>query len=122
MEPVFSGKDLKLIEGLVYNPDLEPGYELLRGCLIWDDERPDWCSSEGALSREGEANLTSLWAMRNSLHLGCDLSACSIDPDYTRDIWERAQKQVPNWPGFKRLTLSQKDKEYLEHEAASEDF
>ena len=35
MEPLFTGKDLELMEALVYNPSLEPGYEILKGCLIW---------------------------------------------------------------------------------------
>jgi len=43
----FSGKDLELIEGLVYNPSLKPGYEALKDALIWSDERPDGLTPEG---------------------------------------------------------------------------
>jgi hypothetical protein len=108
MEPLFTGRDLLLIKALVYNPNLEPGYESIKGCLIWDDERPN------NLTSDAYSNLCSLWGARALLHRGLTLADHPLDPDYCRDIWERALAQVPEWPGFKRLTLSAKDKDYYE--------
>jgi hypothetical protein len=110
MEPLFIGKDLQLIQNLRYDPALTPSFEGLRGCLIWDDERPD------GLSPEAYNYLSSLWGARSLLHKGLSLSDHPINPEYATDIWQRALKQVPNWPGFKRLKLTEKDAQYLQHE------
>jgi hypothetical protein len=108
MEPLFTGKDLQLMEALVYDPSLGPGYEALKGCLIWEDERPS------GLSPDAYSNLCSLWGARALFHRGLTLADHPLNPEYSRDIWERALHQVPGWPGFKRITLSAKDKEYYE--------
>ena len=108
METVFAGNDLKLMKSMVYEPDLEPSYEFLKGCLIWNDERPD------GLTPDGYDNLSSLWIARALLHNGLGLSDDPINPDFTRELWERAMNEVPEWPGFKRITLSYKDRQYLE--------
>lgn len=108
MDPVFSGNDLRLIEGLVYDPNLEPSYEFLKGCLIWTDERPD------GLTPAAYDSLCSLWMARGLLHRGFNLSDDPIDPAFTKDLWERAIRQVPQWPGFRRLDIGEKDRNYLQ--------
>jgi hypothetical protein len=107
-EPVFTGNDLRLMESLVYDANLEPSYEFLKGCLVWTDERPE------GLTPAAYDKLGSLWIARSLLHRGLDFSDHPINPEYCRNLWERAIRQVSNWPGFKRLTLSEKDKRYYE--------
>jgi hypothetical protein len=36
-------------------------------------------------------------------------------------VWEQALKEIPNWPGFKRLKLSEKDQEYYEQKIKQND-
>jgi len=109
LEPLFTGRDLELIESLVYDPELEPSYDILRGCLAWMDE-----GQRLPLTTEGHDNLTFLIAARSYIQEGRDFSEYIIAPDHLRLIWERALKQGFRWPGFKRLTLSEADKAYLE--------
>ena len=40
MEPLFAERDLQLIAGLEYDPALEPAFDEVKACLVWDDERP----------------------------------------------------------------------------------
>jgi len=110
MEPVFAGNDLRLMQSLIYDASLEPAYEYLKGCLVWRDERPD------DLTPAAYENLSSLWIARSLLHRGLDFSDDPINPEFTREIWNRAIQQIPDWPGFKRISLSKKDAEYYEHE------
>jgi hypothetical protein len=117
LEPLFTGRDLELIESLVYDPVLSPSFDIMRGALIWADEWPNGLTSDGL------DNLFSLIAARSFLHRGLDFSKFKLAPDRFRLIWESAQQQGFRWPGFKRLTLSDTDKAYYEHqlkEAAEE--
>jgi len=104
----FLGNDLKLIEALVYNPSLEPSFDVMRDALVWDDERPD------GLSREGYEKLCDLWIVRSLIHRGISFTDWPLDPEYFGTVWSQAQKQGFKWPGFNRLHLSQKDREYYE--------
>jgi hypothetical protein len=109
---LFALRDLKVIEALVYNPSLEPGYELLKGCLIWRDEMPD------NITPQGWDVLGTLWGARAQLH-NINAGAEPWLPGYGRETWDQAMKEITNWPGFKRLTLSEKDWAYWEEEQRS---
>lgn len=109
-EPLFTGNDLRLIDSLVYDPSLEPSFEFLKACLVWSDERPD------GLTPAAYDKLCSLWVARSLLHNGLDFSDHPINPEYCRKLWQRAIEEIPDWPGFKRLTLTQKDKVYYREE------
>jgi hypothetical protein len=37
---LFSVVDRQLIEATAYDVSASPGYEMVRGCLEWEDERP----------------------------------------------------------------------------------
>jgi len=109
-EPLFTGKDLKLIESLVFDPNLTPSFDIMRSCLVWQDERP------AGLSPTGSESLIDLWCARSFLHQGRDFSDHRLDPEYFRKIWERALRQDFQWPGFNRLTLTEADKVFYESE------
>lgn len=74
LEPLFSGNDLALIELLDFDPKLEPGFDLIKSCLVWKDERPD------GLTPEAYENLCDLWIARSFIHQRRDFSTHSIDP------------------------------------------
>ncbi|HEY9870482.1 MAG TPA: hypothetical protein V6D08_15060 [Candidatus Obscuribacterales bacterium] len=107
-EPVFTGNDLRLIESLEYNPSLEPSFDALRACLVWRDEEPS------GLTPAGHEALRDLWIARSFLHRGLDFSVHPLDPEYFRNIWNRALRQGFKWPGFNRLSLNARDKAYYE--------
>ncbi len=112
MKPEFTGRDLDLMRSLKYDPSLEPIYEYLRGCLIWEDERPE------GLTPAADDLVGSLIIARSLFHKGLTLEDHPIDPSYCKELWGSAQRQIGGWPGFKRLSLSDKDRKYLEDEIA----
>lgn len=106
----FKGKDLELIESLVYNPHSKPSYDFMKDCLIWEDERPE------GLSPRGYENLCDLWIVRSYIHQGLPPSKWGLDPKYFQSLWSRAIKQDFRWSGFLRLKLSKSDREYYDKE------
>jgi hypothetical protein len=102
----FYGEDLKKIEALVFQPELEPSYEALKDALVWSDERPD------DLSREGYEKLIDLWIARSLIHKEIPFSDWILDPEYFEKVWSQATLQGFQWPGFQRITLSEQDKKY----------
>lgn len=58
-------------------------------------------------------------AARAPIHRGLTFDDLPFDPDYYKELWALAQQQISNWPGFKRLTLNDQDRKYLENEIAA---
>ncbi|MDC0836010.1 hypothetical protein POG22_23890 [Geitlerinema sp. CS-897] len=111
----FSGQDLKLIESLVYQPELEPSYEAIKDVLIWSDERPN------GLSFEGYEKLCDLWVARSFIHRKVSFLSCKLDSTYFEEVWRRAVYQEFRWPGFYRFEL--KDRLYYKKQRAeTQDF
>ena len=108
----FAQYDLCLIESLVYQPELKPGFECLKECLIWEDERPN------GLSPEGYEKLCDLWIARSFLHKKVPFSSWELDPNYFEQVWSMAQAQAFKWPGFYRVQLNQEDALFYELERA----
>lgn len=110
MKPLFAGKDLLKLRSLVYNRTCEPSYEWFKSILVWTDER-----AEG-LTPGAYKSLCCLWVARSFLYHGRSFSdyADLVNLDHYQDIWARGLAQVPSWPGFKRLALSERDKAYYE--------
>jgi hypothetical protein len=102
----FHGKDLEIIESLIYQPELEPAFDVMRGALVWIDERPD------GLSSKGYEKLIDLWIVRSCIHRGISLSDGTLDPEYFEKAWSEARAQKFSWPGFNRLKLSEEDRIY----------
>ena len=105
---IISERDLNILRGLAFDSDTEPMFELLKSCLIWSDERP----SEN-LSSEGREFLYDLWIVRGFIHRSLPDEQWGLDPKYFKDVWEFGLANVAQWPGFKRLVLSDVDRGYL---------
>lgn len=105
---VIPEHDLGLLRQLVFEPSAEPNFELLKYCLIWPDERP----SE-PLSNEGREFLSDLWIVRGFIHRSVPNEKWGLDPNYFKDVWNFGLANVAQWPGFKRLELSEADRAYL---------
>jgi hypothetical protein len=99
--------DRELIASLHFDPDAEPAFEAIKGCLVWPDEVPE------ELSREGYERLSTVIAARGMLHRGRDVH--SLPPTF-REAWVSALAEVGSWPGFRRVALSPADARYLNEE------
>ena len=113
MKPEFTGRDFDVMRSLKYDPSLKPNFESLKGCLVWKDERPR------GLSIEADNLVNSLLIARAPIHRGLTLYDLPFDPEYYKELWALAQQQISNWPGFKRLSLSDEDRKYLNDEIAA---
>jgi len=105
--PLFLERDRNLIENLKHDPSLKPSYSSLSGLLIWQDELPS------NITPNGHDVLGTLWTGRSALHRGLSLSDVPINPEFCIKVWEQALIEIPNWPGFKRLSLNETDKIFL---------
>ena len=113
MELKLTDKDIELIQTQPYDATLKPNFKSLKGCLVWRDERPR------GLSLDADRVINSLLVGRNLLHRGLTLDDHPINADFCKKVWTASQKQIADWPGFKRLTLSDEDRKYLEEEIAA---
>ena len=80
----------------------------MKTCLVWPDERPQ------RISKEGYELLGDLWSVRGFLHRQVPTEQWGLDPAYFQEVWSNALEDVPGWPGFKRLRLSQVERAYLD--------
>ena len=99
--------DRALIEGSTFNPALRPSFEVIKSCLIWEDERPS------ELSRSGSQFIARLWVVRSFIHQGIPPERWGVDPTPFENAWRAAQSAGLKWPGFMRLNLSEEDARYL---------
>jgi hypothetical protein len=120
MNYYLSQEDRQAIESLEYNPGLEPAFDLLKFCLVWEDERPTRISSAGY------DIVCDLWIARSFMHhRKLPKNKWGLDPDYFQEIWESALKEKLQWPGFQRLILKPEDEKYLKEQieaARNEDY
>jgi len=100
---LFAERDRKIIDSSVYDPSLEPRYNALGSYLFWEDEVP-WHITPDAISLLG-----SLSVARAFIYHGFELPDL-FNPTTFNNLWQRALPEIPNWPGFQRLELSEKDK------------
>jgi hypothetical protein len=112
---LFSQKDRDILQSQKYDASLRPGFNALTYCLVWDDEHPM------GVSREGHDVLATLWLGRRLMHQGLTFADHPVNPDFCRNVWQQAIEEIPDWPGFKRLTLNEQDRTYFEKNFAVED-
>ncbi|MGC4064900.1 MAG: hypothetical protein QM784_09715 [Polyangiaceae bacterium] len=115
----FTEVDRQIVNRLVYDPTCEPSYELMKACLVWSDERPT------EISHDGYSLLCDLWIVRGFLHKNRPFEKWGLDPTYFQAVWSNGLIDVPLWPGFRRLELSEKHRDYLlksDAEASQKDF
>ena len=105
---VISEHDLALLRQLTLDSKATPMFDALKCCLTWADERPS-----NPLTSEGREFLSDLWIVRGFLHQSLPTEQWGLDPQYFKDVWEFGLANAAQWPGFKRLVLSDADKAYL---------
>lgn len=110
---LFSDRDRVLVESLIYNPSFEPRFNGIRDYLMWEDELPP------GITPDGLEVLTNLWIARACLYHGYELPDL-FDKEFFRSVWQQAIAENLQWPGFKRLTLSNEDKAYYKQKLNQE--
>lgn len=103
----FEPDDRDTLRSLVFDPAATPNFEFLKACLVWPDERPE------RITEPGYELLRDLWSVRGFLHRGIPTEKWGLDPNYFQAVWSHALQDVPEWPGFRRLQLSDEDQAYL---------
>ena len=93
------------------DPDAEPGYDVLKGCLIWPDEYVE------GLSRTGWELLGDLFIARALLHRGQSISSWPGGSDRLQATWDTAVAAALPWAGFARVVLSDPQRAFLTAEA-----
>ena len=97
------------LDKLAVDPRASMSYDLLAGGLVWSDEIPA-CDLAAAqeIPFPGLGQFRALLNHRNSLILG-------ESGKRFQDVWERALRLCPNWPGF----ISARQEPALAQEARS---
>ncbi|AKT37849.1 hypothetical protein [Chondromyces crocatus] len=104
----FSELDREKIERLEYDPASEPSYELVKSHLVWPDEEPT------AVSEAAYDLLCILWFIRGLMHRHVPPAHWGPDAAALQNAWQDALREIPRWPGFKRLELSEADRAFLD--------
>jgi len=84
------------------------------GTLVWSDEHPEHATGmPGAIETRG-AHAACGHSIMRLAGARTHLWRTGVVPDNRREIWEEAQRVLPEWPGFQRLTLSTDQQTSLE--------
>ena len=101
-------EELIRLNSLQYDESLKPNFEEIKYCLIWNDEVPD------SIRWEVTELLYDLIIYRGLVHRQLPPQKWpGNNPQYFQDAWEFGLKNIPNWPGFNRVSLSEEDQQYL---------
>jgi hypothetical protein len=106
LDAYLTPAEREIVEALVFQPLLKPTFELIKSCLVWDDERPR------GLSKRGNDFIRKLWVARSFLHQGSAHEVQGLDPAPFKEAWSVAQRAGLKWPGFLRVRLSDDDERY----------
>jgi hypothetical protein len=105
--PIFSEYDRELFKSLVFDPSMKPEFNAVSACLFWDDEYPKDITSLGL------RQLRILWYSRAYLHTDNSFAGAGEHEPSRRAFWEQALQEIPTWPGFKRIALSEEDRAFF---------
>jgi hypothetical protein len=110
----FTESELRTLDSLQFEAKAEPYYDPLRDALRWFDEMP-----ENAVGDAYE-HILDLVIVRRWIHEGRERKDWNVlgPTTYFAEVWDEAMCGAPNWPGFKRVQLSDKDRDYLARESA----
>lgn len=92
------------LDALTYRDDAERVFCLLPiGGIYWEDEIPD-PAQFASLSEDDQCQIWRLFAIRIAIWEGAALSEAD------QEFWDRARRQAPDCPLFRRLDLSSDDR------------
>ena len=105
-------KEIAAFEKLQFRAELKPHFDPMRYCLRWEDEEPE------CVTKDIYEKFLDLLIARKYVHEGLSKDKWFTLEPTSRfvDFWEHANTVIPNWPGFKRINLSESDRKYFEEE------
>src|SRR5262249_3042067 len=93
---------------LVHDPTCECALNIMPFCsLQWSDEHPE--ALDGIIvdrERHQECVASILRLVGARTHLW----RTGVLPEDRRSLWAEAQRAIPDWPGFKRLALDERQR------------
>ena len=93
---------------LMHDPTCHYGLNSIPFCsLTWPDEHP----RDGGPAPTHEGCLESIMRLAGARTW---LWKTGAIPDELKELWAEAQRMIPNWPGFLRLSLNQEQRLSLE--------
>ncbi len=112
----FTDAEIAALNQLEYKPDEPACFDPMRWALRWRDE-------EYPCGGDEYHHLLDLAVARSFIHQGKPREQWfAIAPtSYYMEVWDEALARAPNWPGFKRVELSDADRQYLLYEYARPD-
>ena len=84
------------------------------GTLVWSDEHPQDATGATRVIVARGAHAECGHSILRLSHARTRLWRTGVVPEDRREIWEEAQRVLPEWPGFQRLTLSADQQTSLE--------
>lgn len=105
---LLSQNDIDILSALKFDAHAQPAFEYLKYCLTWPDERP-----LQHLSSEGREFLYDLWIYRGFIHRSAPRNEWGLNPTHYENVWELGLKVIPQWPGFRRVNLTDAERKYL---------
>ena len=100
---------LEKYRALRFDPDAGYSLNVMPLCsLVWPDEHPGGELPSGEAHRACKGTIIRLAGARTRLWRTGSL------PENRTVLWKEAQRQLPDWPGFHRLTLSPEELESLD--------
>jgi hypothetical protein len=106
----FSPEDSDKLNSLGYVSDISPRFEMIKSILVWEDEIPK------RISEDGMDKLYDLLIARSYVHDNQLFSSHFSGGKHLEKAWTESRNEIPNWPGFKRLLLSKKDRHFYDDE------
>ena len=98
---VLCAECLRKYRTLRFDPDAAYALNVMPLCsLVWPDEHPGGELPSGDAHRACKGTIVRLAGARTRLWRTSSL------PENRTALWNEAQRQLPDWPGFHRLTLS----------------
>ncbi|MES3021174.1 MAG: hypothetical protein V4857_06265 [Pseudomonadota bacterium] len=112
---LFTDAEIASLDRLVHDAHSRPYFDALRWALRWHDETPQQARGDGY------QRLLELVVARSFIHQGRAREHWFVLAPTSRyaDIWDEARARAPNWPGFKRLELSNEERAYLLRESTN---
>ncbi len=93
---------------LRYKPDAQRQFSMIPfGAYVWEDEHPGGKCMMPDLDDQSRDSILRLVAARTALWLHGEI------PGDLEQSWEEARKALPNWPGFARLSISEREKDMI---------
>jgi hypothetical protein len=76
--------------------------------LVWPDEHPDGAFEDDDTHRQCRVSVIRLTGARTQLWRSGSV------PEDLRELWDAARRLLPDWPGFRRLSLDRRQMESLD--------